>query len=170
MKENIPQPKQAQMQKDYYGDWPDPKHNYYLRSVKLSEVQKARRTDPNAYKGFEAGEPTGTTFAIGGNIRAIVDYLKRPTVGLNIPNPKTKDIKNAISEDFSRSNYYSSKGLEDMHQQNNNNLDFSRYAPVGANMAVGISDLFETPENVKYNRVDPELIKSRMDYQPIDTD
>lgn len=170
MKENIPQPKQAQMQKDYYGDWPDPKHNYYLRSVKLSEVQKARRTDPNAYKGFEAGEPTGTTFAMGGNMFAIGDYLKRPTVGLNISNPKIKDIKNAISEDFSRSNYYSSKGLEDIHQQNNNNLDFSRYAPVGANIAVGISDLFETPENVKYNRVDPELIKSRMDYQPIDTD
>ena len=48
--------------------------------------------------------------------------------------------------------------------------DFSRYAPVAANIGLGIADMFEKPEVVKYGRVSPEMITSRMDYQPIDTE
>ena len=215
MKENIPQPKQVQMQKDYYGDWPDPKHNYYLRSVKLSEVQKARRTDPNAYKGFEAGEPTGTTFAMGGNmfdgtgdsyLSWIQPQQSQQPFNMTIKNqmyPMAKQDTNKSWSPIQASSYIPqqnsvsrrtdilSKNIDKYGKVNspvnnsqntkqsnpkqsnptdNNSVDFSRYAPVAANLAIGISDLFETPENVKYNRVDPELIKSRMDYQPIDTD
>ena len=49
-------------------------------------------------------------------------------------------------------------------------VDFSRYAPVAANIGLGIADMFEKPEVVKYGRVSPEMITSRMDYQPIDTE
>ena len=48
--------------------------------------------------------------------------------------------------------------------------DFSRYAPVAANIAMGIGDIFKKPEVVKFGRVNPERITSRMDYQPIDTE
>ena len=48
--------------------------------------------------------------------------------------------------------------------------DYSRYAPVAANMITGISDMFQKPEEVKYGRVSPEMNTSRMDYQPIDTE
>jgi len=48
--------------------------------------------------------------------------------------------------------------------------DYSRYAPVAANMITGIGDMFQKPEEVKYGRVSPEMNTSRMDYQPIDTE
>ena len=48
--------------------------------------------------------------------------------------------------------------------------DYSRYAPVAANMITGISDMFQKPEEVRYGRVSPEMNTSRMDYQPIDTE
>ena len=35
---------------------------------------------------------------------------------------------------------------------------------------MGISDIFEKPEVVKYGRVNPERITARMDYQPVDTE
>ena len=35
---------------------------------------------------------------------------------------------------------------------------------------MGISDMFEKPEVVKYGRVNPERITARMDYQPVDTE
>ena len=35
---------------------------------------------------------------------------------------------------------------------------------------MGISDIFEQPEVVKYGRVSPERLTSHMDYQPIDTE
>jgi hypothetical protein len=53
---------------------------------------------------------------------------------------------------------------------NNNSTDFSRYAPVAANIATGISDMFEQPEIVKYGRVSPERNTTHIDYQPIDTE
>jgi hypothetical protein len=55
---------------------------------------------------------------------------------------------------------------------NNNNqyTDYSRYAPVAANIAMGISDMFQKPEVVKYNRMNPERNTAHMDYTPIDTE
>lgn len=35
---------------------------------------------------------------------------------------------------------------------------------------MGIGDIFEKPEEVKYGRVNPERITARMDYQPVDTE
>ena len=56
------------------------------------------------------------------------------------------------------------------NSKTDNSTDFSRYAPVAANIAMGISDMFEKPEVVKFGRVNPERITARMDYQPIDTE
>ena len=55
-------------------------------------------------------------------------------------------------------------------QEEVQSTDYSRYAPVAANLAMGISDIFEKPEVVKYGRVNPERITARMDYQPVDTE
>jgi len=49
-------------------------------------------------------------------------------------------------------------------------MDYSRYAPVAANMALGINDIFSKPEQVNLPRYNPEMNTSRMDYQPIDTE
>ena len=56
------------------------------------------------------------------------------------------------------------------NSKTDNYTDYSRYAPVAANIAMGISDMFEKPEEVKYGRVNPERITARMDYQPVDTE
>ena len=52
----------------------------------------------------------------------------------------------------------------------NKSQDYSRYAPVAANMITGISDMFDKPEQVKFGRINPEQVTARMDYQPIDTE
>ena len=49
-------------------------------------------------------------------------------------------------------------------------LDYSRYAPVATNMITGISDILQKPEVVKYGRINPEMNRSHMDYQPVDTE
>jgi hypothetical protein len=80
------------------------------------------------------------------------------------PLSNVKDINVALKEDAAfreRSPY---------QQEEVQSTDFSRYAPVAANMAMGISDMFEKPEVVKYGRVNPERITARMDYQPVDTE
>ena len=78
------------------------------------------------------------------------------------PLSNVKDINAALKEDtaFRSRNPY----------QQEEPTDFSRYAPVAANMAMGISDMFEKPEVVKYGRINPERVTARMDYQPIDTE
>ena len=76
--------------------------------------------------------------------------------------PQIKDIHTAIKEDEG----FRSRNPEVQQQ----GLDYSRYAPVAANMITGISDMFQKPEEVKYGRVSPEMNTSRMDYQPIDTE
>ena len=75
--------------------------------------------------------------------------------------PQIKDIHTAIKEDEGFRNRN-----PEVQQQG---LDYSRYAPVAANMITGISDMFQTPEAVKYGRVSPEMNTSHMDYEPIDT-
>jgi len=45
-----------------------------------------------------------------------------------------------------------------------------RYAPVAANTLTGISDMFQKPETVKFGRVSPDMITSKMNYTPIDTE
>ena len=73
--------------------------------------------------------------------------------GFNLKNALLKS-KNAIS------------GLS----KNINTNDALRYAPVGANIAMGISDIFQRPEVESYGRISPELITAREDYSPIDTE
>ena len=48
--------------------------------------------------------------------------------------------------------------------------DYSRYAPVATNIALGINDIFSKPEQVNLPRYNPEMNTSRMDYRPIDTE
>ena len=45
-----------------------------------------------------------------------------------------------------------------------------RYAPVAANIGLGISDIFSKPEITKYGRYTPEKLISHMDYTPFDTE
>lgn len=71
---------------DYLGDFPDPNHNNYLRPIKLSDVMKARATDPNAYKGFEASTPTGDMFAEGGNISSGTNAFSNGVTAFNTGN------------------------------------------------------------------------------------
>ena len=73
--------------------------------------------------------------------------------GFNLKNALLKS-KNAIS------------GLS----KNINTNDALRYAPVGVNIAMGISDIFQRPEVESYGRISPELITAREDYSPIDTE
>lgn len=79
--------------------------------------------------------------------------------------PKIKDMNLAFKEnaEFRRRNPF-------QNTDESQSTDFSRYAPVAANIAMGISDMFEKPEVVKYGRVNPERVTARMDYQPIDTE
>ena len=191
MKQNILQPEQVKPRLDYYGDWPDPEHNSYLRPVKLSEVRKARETDPNAYKGFEAGEPTGTTFALGGNIYdgnstntnyifpmqnqdqpwspiQSSNYIQQPGLS-GRSDILSKNIDTYGANHIAQSKVNNPKTAQSV-QSDLNTMDYSRYAPVAANMITGISDMFQKPEEVKYGRVNPEMNTSHMDYQPIDTE
>ena len=80
------------------------------------------------------------------------------------PLSNVKDINKALKEAaaFRERNPYQQEEVQ--------STDFSRYAPVAANIAMGISDMFEKPEVVKYGRVNPERITARMDYQPVDTE
>ena len=80
------------------------------------------------------------------------------------PLSNVKDINVALKEAaaFRERNPYQQEEVQ--------SDDFSRYAPVAANIAMGIGDMFESPEVVKYGRVNPERITARMDYQPIDTE
>ena len=80
------------------------------------------------------------------------------------PLSNVKDINEALKEAaaFRERNPYQQEEVQ--------STDYSRYAPVAANIAMGISDMFEKPEVVKYGRVNPERITARMDYQPIDTE
>lgn len=80
------------------------------------------------------------------------------------PLSNVKDINEALKEAaaFRERNPYQQEEVQ--------STDFSRYAPVAANIAMGISDMFEKPEVVKYGRVNPERITARMDYQPVDTE
>lgn len=82
------------------------------------------------------------------------------------PLSNVKDINLALKEDaaFRERNPYVNQG------ETIGISDYSRYAPVAANIAMGISDMFEKPEQVKFGRVAPERITARMDYQPIDTE
>lgn len=82
------------------------------------------------------------------------------------PLSNVKDINVALKEGaaFRERNPYQQE------QEEVQSTDFSRYAPVAANIAMGISDMFEQPEQVKFGRVSPERITARMDYQPIDTE
>ena len=80
------------------------------------------------------------------------------------PLSNVKDINSALKEAaaFRERNPYQQEEVQ--------STDFSRYAPVAANIAMGIGDMFEKPEVVKYGRVNPERITARMDYQPVDTE
>ena len=66
------------------------------------------------------------------------------------------DMYDVQPQDYSNS-YYNYSG-------------FDRYAPVMANIGLGISDIFSKPESVQYGRYTPEAITSRMDYTPFDTE
>lgn len=82
------------------------------------------------------------------------------------PLSNVKDINVALKEAaaFRERNPYQQE------EEEVQSTDFSRYAPVAANIAMGISDMSEKPEVVKYGRVNPERVTARMDYQPIDTE
>jgi len=80
------------------------------------------------------------------------------------PLSNVKDINVALKE------YAAFRERNPYQQEEIQSTDFSRYAPVAANMAMGISDMFEKPEVVKYGRVAPERVTARMDYRPIDTE
>lgn len=75
-----------------------------------------------------------------------------------------KDINLALKEDAAF------RSRNPFMQDESQFTDFSRYAPVAANMITGISDMFDKPEQVQFGRINPEQITSRMDYQPIDTE
>ena len=90
-----------------------------------------------------------------------MDQLVTPLSGLNINQAKAPQT-------------FDMNTLNKLNPTQNAQLtgiqDYSRYAPVAANMITGIGDMFQTPEVVRYGRVSPEMNTSHMDYQPIDTE
>lgn len=98
-----------------------------------------------------------------------LDYLQpNNPIGLNINPLQTESNASVVSKlnNIQTGSY----GTLDNQSNNNQGFDFSRYAPVAANMVMGISDMFQQPEVVKYGRVNPERVTAHMDYQPIDTE
>jgi hypothetical protein len=54
-------------------------------------------------------------------------------------------------------------------EETNKSFDFSRYAPVAANIGMALSDLSQKAERVDLGRINPHLLSDRQYYNPQDT-
>lgn len=155
----------------------DPISNKAIKAhlAKLTAAQeglKAQQQPQQPQQGIPMeGQPNANILAQGYANGGYIDqtHYNNPThQGANIYSGK-----NPHSSQLTRDNRFD--GMEQLgipmngiNQQQG--LDYSRYAPVAANMITGISDMFQKPEEVRYGRVNPDMNTSRMDYQPIDTE